>query len=86
MELRSADPAANPYVAFSLLIYAALDGITNRIELPPAANINLFHASAEELKGFRRLPKCLTEARGIAAASAFIREHLPEDVIRICTQ
>ena len=41
-ELRSPDPTANPYIAFALMIYAALDGIKNNLELPKPANINLF--------------------------------------------
>ena len=82
-ELRSPDPAANPYLAFSILIYAALEGITQKTELPPAADINFFRADEEEIKGFRKLPVCLADARKIAGASAFIRAHLPEEVVRI---
>ncbi len=82
-ELRSPDPAANPYLAFSVLIYAALEGITQKTELPPAADINFFRANEEEIKGFRKLPGCLADARKIAGASAFIKAHLPEEVVRI---
>ena len=82
-ELRSPDPAANPYLAFSILIYAALEGITQKTELPPAADINFFRANEEEIKGFRKLPGCLADARKIAGASAFIKAHLPEEVVRI---
>lgn len=82
-ELRSPDPAANPYLAFSILIYAALEGITQKTELPPAADINFFRANEEKIKGFRKLPGCLADARKIAGASAFIKAHLPEEVVRI---
>ncbi|MCR5086856.1 MAG: glutamine synthetase family protein [Lachnospiraceae bacterium] len=82
-ELRSPDPAANPYLAFSILIYAALEGITQKTELPPAADINFFRANEEAIKGFRKLPGCLADARKIAGASAFIKAHLPEEVVRI---
>ena len=82
-ELRSPDPAANPYLAFSVLIYAALEGITQKTELPPAADINSFRANEEAIKGFRKLPGCLADARKIAGASAFIKAHLPEEVVRI---
>ena len=82
-ELRSADPSSNPYLAFSLLIYAALEGITSNTKLPEAANINFFRAEEEKLAGFRKLPGCIADARAIAEASAFAKAHLPESVVRI---
>ncbi|MBP5490153.1 MAG: glutamine synthetase [Lachnospiraceae bacterium] len=82
-ELRSADPSSNPYLAFALLIYAALEGITSNTKLPEAANINFFRAEEEELAGFRKLPGCIADARAIAEASAFVKAHLPESVVRI---
>ena len=85
-ELRSADPTANPYLAFSLLIYAALDGIENKLPLPAAADINLFRADAATLAKFRKLPGSLTAARAITAGSEFVKKHLPESVIRIYCQ
>ncbi|NLG90092.1 MAG: glutamine synthetase [Clostridiaceae bacterium] len=82
-ELRSPDPMANPYLAFALLIYAGLYGITNKLELPEAADINLYNADAETLAKFRRLPEDLQTARRIAAASDFIREHIPAAILDI---
>ena len=82
-ELRSADPSSNPYLAFALLIYAALEGITSNTKLPKPANINFFRAEEEELASFRKLPGCIADARAIADASAFVKEHLPESVVRI---
>jgi len=82
-ELRSPDPIANPYLAFALLIYAGLYGITNKLELPEAADINLYNADAETLAKFRRLPEDLQTARRIAAASDFIREHIPAAILDI---
>ena len=46
MELRSADPSCNPYLAFALLIHAGLDGIENGEALAPPCNKNLFEADA----------------------------------------
>ena len=80
-ELRSPDPMANPYVAFTLLIYAGLYGIKEALPLPDSTDINLFTAPEEELKKFSRLPGTLAEAREIARNSSFVREHLPEGVI-----
>lgn len=82
-ELRSPDPAANPYLAFALLIYAGLYGIENKLAMPPAANINLYKADAQTLAGFRKLPEDVSSARRIAAASPFIREHVPAAILDI---
>lgn len=80
-ELRSPDPCANPYIAFALMIYAGLHGIKNRLELPPAADLNLYTAAPDILSGFHQLPAALAQAKAAAKASAFIRSHLPEAVI-----
>ena len=85
-ELRSADPTTNPYLAFSLLIYAAIDGITNKIPLPAPADINLFRADSATLAGFRKLPSSLSAARALAGKSEFVASHLPESVVKIYCQ
>ena len=81
LELRSPDPAANPYLAFALLIRAAMEGIERKTELPPAADLNLFTADEKTLSRYQRLPETLAEAKRAARDSAFIRAHLPESVI-----
>lgn len=81
-ELRSPDPSANPYLAFALLIYAGLDGIKNGAELPRPANINLYKADEKTLSEYKRLPQSRTEAVEIAKNSEFIKEHLPEMMIK----
>ena len=80
-ELRSPDPLSNPYIAYTLLIYAGLHGITNQLELPEVSNINLFTADPETLSGYQTLPLSLEAARARAAASPFIRENLPGALI-----
>lgn len=80
-ELRSPDPLANPYIAYTLLIYAAMYGMQNRLELPEPADVNLFTADAETLAKFKTLPKSLAEARKRAHNSAFIQKYLPESLI-----
>lgn len=82
-ELRSPDPLANPYIVFSLLIYAAMEGMDKQIEPPKAVDIDLFRASAEETKDLQLLPLNLTEAKRIAKESAFIKAHLPEELIHV---
>lgn len=76
-ELRSPDPACNPYIAYTLLIYAALEGIENHLQLPQAADINLYAVSEETLKQYVHLPQSLEKAKEIAINSSFIKEVLP---------
>ena len=80
-ELRSADPTANPYIAYALLIYAGMYGLEHELQLPPASDFNVYTAPAEVLEGLKKLPGSLYEAAALAGASAFINEHLPETVI-----
>ena len=81
-ELRSPDPGANPYLAYALIIYAALEGIERGSTPPMSADINLFTADDETLSRFEALPKSLAKAAEKAAKSEFIAAHLPETLIR----
>ena len=76
-ELRSPDPMCNPYLAFTLLIRAGLDGVKNNMVLPVAADINLYTASEEVTAHYEKLPETLEEAKAAAKASAFVAENLP---------
>ena len=82
-ELRSPDPMANPYLAFALMIYAGLYGIENKLELPPAADINLYKADKDILEKFKRLPESLEAACRAASESDFIKEHIPASLLDI---
>lgn len=82
-ELRSPDPTANPYLAFTLIIYAALYGLDNKLDLPNAANINFYKADSITLDKFRKLPKNLSSACEIAASSKFIKKHIPTAILNI---
>ena len=83
LELRSPDPCANPYLAFALMIHAGLYGIGNGLPLPPPIGINLYKASPETLSAYDRLPASFAEACRLAAGSAFIREHVPQEILTI---
>jgi glutamine synthetase len=64
-ELRFPDPSANPYLAFTVMLAAALDGIERGLEAPkPLNNINLYHLDAKERRklGVKELPGSLAEA------------------------
>ena len=80
-ELRSPDCAANPYLAFALLIWAGLDGILNNIALPEKSNVNLFTASPKELWGLETLPLTRPNAAKAARASDFIHAHIPDSLL-----
>ena len=81
VELRSPDNAANPYLAFTLMIHACLEGISEELPLPEPANLNLFRADEATLSRYERLPATLEEATALAAESGFLRAHLPALVL-----
>ena len=80
LELRSPDPSANPYLAYTLMIYAALYGIQNRLPLPAAADFNLFNADEKTLQQFPSLPETLSDAKKIAGESQFIKTYIPKEI------
>ncbi len=80
-ELRSPDPMCNPYLAFTLIIYAGLEGIEQKTELIEAADFNLYSAKEEEVKDLLLLPKSLDEAKKVAASSDFVKAHLSKELI-----
>lgn len=82
IEVRSPDPKANPYLAFTLLIYAALDGIKNNLVPPAAVDENLFAADKKITSALKILPDTIEEARRIAAKSDFIKETLGEEILK----
>lgn len=64
-ELRCPDPAANPYLAFTAMLAAALDGIDRQLAAPkPLNNINVYHLTSEERAALNvaELPGSLAEA------------------------
>ena len=85
-ELRSPDPLCSPYLAFTLLIRAGLDGINRRLVLPDAANVNFYTAPASVRAQFRTLPETLEDAKTAAAGSDFIAQCLPRSIIEPYTR
>ena len=82
MELRSPDPACNPYLAIGLVLAAGLDGIENRMVLPAPVNKNLFDPAEAEGLALETLPTTLEEAVQAAEESEFLRRVLPEELSR----
>jgi glutamine synthetase len=63
--LRFPDPSSNPYLAFTVMLAAALDGIDKNMTPPaPLNDINLYELNREERKamGVGELPGSLAEA------------------------
>ena len=80
MELRSPDPACNPYLAVGLVLAAGLDGIEHRMVLQAPINKNLFDPTEAAGLGLERLPSTLEEAVQAAQESEFLRRVLPEEL------
>ena len=79
-EIRSPDPACNPYLCFAGLLQAGLDGIEKGYELPEPMEKNLYHLSPDERKrlGIEQLPETLGEAIEVAAESELVLQTLGE--------
>ncbi len=82
IELRFPDPACNPYLAFSVMLAAGLEGIKNKYPLPEPTEIDVFHLTDEEKKkmGIETLPGSLIEAIQEAEKSEFLKNALGEHV------
>ncbi len=82
IEYRSPDPSCNPYLAFSVMLAAGLEGINKKYKLSEPANDNIYHMSEEEKEkaGIRSLPEDLLEAIKIAEKSKLIKECLGDKV------
>ncbi len=62
VEVRYPDPSCNPYLAFSALLMAGLDGIENKIDPGEPLDKNIYDLEPEELAGVPTLPASLEEA------------------------
>ncbi|MCY2963591.1 MAG: type I glutamate--ammonia ligase [Planctomycetota bacterium] len=61
-EFRCPDPSSNPYLTFSAVLMAALDGITNKIDPGEPLERDIYEMSPEELAQTRKTPGSLEEA------------------------
>ena len=62
LEFRCPDPSSNPYLAFSAMLMAGLDGIINRIDPGDPLDKDIYDLSPEELKDVPTTPGSLNEA------------------------
>ncbi len=85
VEFRCPDPSANPYLAFSAVMMAGLDGIMNRIDPGDPLDKNIYDMSPEELQFVPTTPESLNEAlRALEADHEYLLKGdvFTEDVIR----
>lgn len=78
LELRSPDCLANTFLAYTLLIYAGLDGIEKHMTCMEPTSLNLFKETGE----FDVLPQSLKEAKKIAKNSDFVKKYVPENILK----
>jgi glutamine synthetase len=62
VEFRCPDPSSNPYLAFSAMLMAGLDGVANKIEPPSPVDQDLFELAPQELAKIAQVPASLDEA------------------------
>ncbi len=82
IELRSPDPACNPYLAFSVMLTAGLEGIEKGMEPPAPVEENVYEMSEEERekRGIGTLPASLLEAVLLTEKSELVRKALGNHV------
>lgn len=82
VEYRGIDSAANPYLAYSLLLAAGLKGIEEGYELPAEADADVFNMTSAERRalGYQALPSSLDRALLIMEESELVAETLGEQV------
>jgi glutamine synthetase len=88
IEFRSPDPACNPYLAFSVMLAAGLEGIKNGYEPPSPIEENVYEMSAEERqkRGIGTLPASLLEAIQLTENSKVVRGALGDHVFEAFIQ
>ncbi|MBC7333624.1 MAG: glutamine synthetase [Actinobacteria bacterium] len=82
IEFRCPDPACNPYLAFSVMLAAGLEGIKNKYELPEPIEENIFEMDVKkrEEAGIETLPDNLYEAVKYMENSKLVRETLGDHI------
>ena len=82
IEVRTLDPACNPYLAYAVLLAAGLKGIEEGYELPPGAEDDVWSLTESERRvlGIAPLPQNLAEAIAAMEGSELLAETLGEHV------
>ena len=82
IELRSPDPAANPYLLLASCLAAGLDGIKNDLPIPDSVEGNIYEMSKSELENrkIEAIPSNLSKACHYFENDAFMKQVLGEHV------
>jgi len=88
IEYRSPDPACNPYLAFSVMLAAGLEGIEKGLEPPKPVEENVYEMTEQERekRGIGALPASLLEAILLTEKSEVVRKALGEHVFEAFIQ
>ena len=82
IEYRAPDPACNPYLAFSVMLAAGLEGIKKEYDPIPPVERNVYEMTDEEREkeGIGSLPGNLSEAIELAEKSEVVRKAIGDHV------
>jgi glutamine synthetase len=82
IEFRSPDPACNPYLCFSVMLAAGLEGIEKGLNPPDPIEENVYEMTVEEREqhGISTLPASLLEAIQITEKSEVVKKALGDHV------
>jgi glutamine synthetase len=84
IEIRNPDPSSNPYLTFAVLLKAGLDGIKNKMEVPPPVEGNVFEYTFSELeeKNIEFLPHSLWHSIRALTRNEVIQSVLGQDLYK----
>lgn len=84
LELRSVDPAANPYLAIATILAAGLDGLKRELKPAPSVDENIYHMTEEERikRDIKTLPDTLHNALKSLATDEVIKEALGDHLYK----
>jgi glutamine synthetase len=82
IEYRVPDPACNPYLAFSVMLAAGLEGIEKGYNLKEPSNDNIYHMSQEQRDraSIGSLPEDLLEAIKLTEKSELVKKALGDEI------
>jgi len=85
LEYRAVDGSCNPYLAFTVLLWAGLDGVKRGLEPPPPVDEDVYHMTEAERKrrGIACLPADLREALDEMERDPLVREALGEEAYQL---
>lgn len=84
VEVRSVDPAANPYLALAVILKAGLDGIKNNLTPPASVDRNIYAMSKLERQeeGIEDLPGSLSEALNLMVKNEIVTSALGDHILK----